>query len=306
MAEFLGVVELGTLYKDGEELPLPTRPWYSGEYPGSLSGRGKGNTPKFTSLKNMSKWVIGNTSSKAENKLKWIKIKDEDKVLYICDRVILDAVSWNDLNGLGYVTGKNITIDGIKYQCRLLTGGNNLRRESDRYSGGNFPNEWDKYITNEGNIIGLSKPSSSDLDKTLNYNDLDGSHNQLWHWWGSYSFCKEISSKEVSNRIIRGYHSARYFGYNTLNSYPPSAGWRPVLEELEAPKYKKYLIKQNNQYYSIKPEFYDSEKGQYKPIDKNFKDNGFNNIEDLTKKIEGFRPIDKFKGKIEILKQDEK
>ena len=48
-----------------------------------------------------------------------------DKTLLICDRVILVSVSWDDLNGQGYVTGKTITIDGAKYKCRLLTGGSN-------------------------------------------------------------------------------------------------------------------------------------------------------------------------------------
>jgi len=234
MAEFLGVIELGTFYKNGAELPIPTRPWYSGNYPGSLSARGNGNTPQFTELQDMSKWVIGNTSSNAANKLKWIKIKDGDKTLLVCDRVILNTVSWDDLNNAGYVTGKEITIDGVKYKCRLLTGGNTQRSGTDAYSGGNLPNEYDRFIENTDNISGLTKPSSSDLDSTVDYNDLDGTHNQLWHWWGNYSWCQEVYARDSSCRVYRGYSSARCFNYFSSGYRDVGVGWRPVLEILNS------------------------------------------------------------------------
>ncbi len=304
MAEFLGMVELGTLYKDGEELPLPTRPWVSDSYPGKLSNRGKGDIPQFTSLKDMSKWVIGDTSSKEENKLKWIKIKDGDKILLICDRVILNSISWDDLNNAGYVLGKEIIIDGKKYACRLLIGGEDTRVGTNLYSGA-IPtdNEWDRFIINEANISGLPKPIQEDLDSTFNYDDLDREHNQMWNWWGNYSFCKESFRGAAYSKTARGYLSGNYIYSIASWSTSTSTGWRPVLEAL---KYKKYLLKQNNHYYSIKLDFYDSTTGQYKPVDKDFEVNGFDNLEDLTKEVNGFRPIDKFKGKIEILKQDEK
>ena len=75
----------------------------------------------------MANYTFGDTPSADANKLQWVKIKDGDKTLLICDRVILVSVSWDDLNGQGYVTGKTITIDGAKYKCRLLTGGSNRR-----------------------------------------------------------------------------------------------------------------------------------------------------------------------------------
>ena len=233
MAEFLGVVQLGTFYKDGVALPLPTRPWYSGNYPGSLSERGNGNTPKYTDLQDISKWVIGNTSSDNSKKLKWIKIKDGNKILLIADRVILNTVSWDDLNGAGYINGKKITIDGQEYLCRVLTGGSNRRVSGDGYSGGTpTNNEWDRFITNEDNIAGLPKPTSADLDSTLDYGDLDREHNQLWNWWGNYSWCKEIYSENSDYRVYRGSYSARVFT-NYISGYRyADVGWRPVLEVL--------------------------------------------------------------------------
>ena len=179
----------------------------------------------------MANYTFGDTPSADANKLQWVKIKDGDKTLLICDRVILVSVSWDDLNGQGYVTGKTITIDGAKYKCRLLTGGSN-RRNNDWYAGGTpTNNEWDRFITREEVITGLPAPVSSDLDTNLNTTDHNSPHNQLWHWAGVYSWCQETWAENASYRAVRGYDSARYCLNRATNSYP-YVGFRPVLEIL--------------------------------------------------------------------------
>ena len=180
----------------------------------------------------MANYTFGDTPSADANKLQWVKIKDGDKTLLICDRVILVSVSWDDLNGQGYVTGKTITIDGAKYKCRLLTGGSN-RRNNDWYAGGTpTNNEWDRFITREEVITGLPAPVSSDLDTNLNTTDHNSPHNQLWHWAGVYSWCQETWAENASVRAVRGYSSARFW----INCYAslsfPFVGFRPVLEIL--------------------------------------------------------------------------
>lgn len=180
----------------------------------------------------MANYTFGDTPSADANKLQWVKIKDGDKTLLICDRVILVSVSWDDLNGQGYVTGKTITIDGTKYKCRLLTGGSN-RRNNDWYAGGTpTNNEWDRFITREEVITGLPAPVSSDLDTNLNTTDHNSTHNQLWHWVGVYSWCQETWAENASYRANRGCNAARYWydvssGYRSVN-----VGFRPVLEVL--------------------------------------------------------------------------
>lgn len=180
----------------------------------------------------MANYTFGDTPSADANKLQWVKIKDGDKTLLICDRVILVSVSWDDLNGQGYVTGKTITIDGTKYKCRLLAGGSN-RRNNDWYAGGTPTNsEWDRFITREEVITGLPAPVSSDLDTNLNTTDHNSAHNQLWHWVGVYSWCQETWAENASYRARRGYGSARrwdYFNATYQNAY---VGFRPVLEVL--------------------------------------------------------------------------
>ena len=180
----------------------------------------------------MANYTFGDTPSADANKLQWVKIKDGDKTLLICDRVILVSVSWDDLNGQGYVTGKTITIDGTKYKCRLLTGGSN-RRNNDWYAGGTpTNNEWDRFITREEVITGLPAPVSSDLDTNLNTTDHNSTHNQLWHWVGVYSWCQETWAENASYRAYRGYFSARHWYYYSSGSRGVFVGFRPVLEVL--------------------------------------------------------------------------
>ena len=178
----------------------------------------------------MANYTFGDTPSADANKLQWVKIKDGDKTLLICDRVILVSVSWDDLNGQGYVTGKTITIDGAKYKCRLLTGGSN-RRNNDWYAGGTpTNNEWDRFITREEVITGLPAPVSSDLDTNLNTTDHNSPHNQLWHWAGVYSWCQETWAENASDRAVRGYISARFWNFSYASYSYPIVGFRPVLE----------------------------------------------------------------------------
>ena len=180
----------------------------------------------------MANYTFGDTPSADANKLQWVKIKDGDKTLLICDRVILVSVSWDDLNGQGYVTGKTITIDGTKYKCRLLTGGSN-RRNNDWYAGGTpTNNEWDRFITREEVITGLPAPVSSDLDTNLNTTDHNSTHNQLWHWVGVYSWCQETWAENASSHAYRGYGSARYWDNNSSGNRYVYVGFRPVLEVL--------------------------------------------------------------------------
>ena len=180
----------------------------------------------------MANYTFGDTPSADANKLQWVKIKDGDKTLLICDRVILVNVSWDDLNGQGYVTGKTITIDGTKYKCRLLTGGSN-RRNNDWYAGGTpTNNEWDRFITREEVITGLPAPVSSDLDANLNTTDHNSAHNQLWHWAGVYSWCQETWAENASTRALRGCNSARHWNSHSSGYRNVYVGFRPVLEVL--------------------------------------------------------------------------
>ena len=180
----------------------------------------------------ISNYSFGNTPSDDTKKLQWVKIKDGDKTLLICDRVILVNVTWNDLNSAGWIFGKEVTIDGAKYKCRSLTGGSNYRG-GDAYAGGTpTNNEWDRFVTREEVITGLPAPVSSDLDGNFNSTDLSSAHNQLWNWMGVYTWCQETYSSNTSGRAVRGYTSARRWDNGGATTSYPSVGFRPVLEIL--------------------------------------------------------------------------
>lgn len=209
-------------------MPLPTKPWRNDDAAGGNAGYG--DIPNMSS--SMANYTIGNTPSAEANKLQWHKIQDGDKTLLICDRVLLVSVSWDDLNAQGLVSGKEITIDGARYKCRLLTGGSNYRG-SDGYSGGTpTNNEWDRFVTREEVITGLPAPVSSDLDSTMNSTDHTSTHNLFWHWVGVYSWCQEVYSSNASRRAYRGYFSARYWDYGSSSGRNAYLGFRPVLEVL--------------------------------------------------------------------------
>lgn len=181
----------------------------------------------------MANYTFGDTPAAEANQLQWHKIQDGDKTLLICDRVILVNCSWNDLNSQGYITGKEVTIDGAKYKCRVLTGGTGPRSSNDYYSGGTpTNNEWDRFITREEVITGLPAPVSSDLDSTQNATDLNSTHNQFWNWYYVYSWCQETYSGNSSYRALRGFESARYWNYSGATNQYAYLGFRPVLEVL--------------------------------------------------------------------------
>ena len=181
----------------------------------------------------MANYTFGDTPAAEANQLQWHKIQDGDKTLLICDRVILVNCSWNDLNSQGYITGKEVTIDGAKYKCRVLTGGTGPRSSNDYYSGGTpTNNEWDRFITREEVITGLPAPVSSDLDSTQNATDLNSTHNQFWNWYYVYSWCQETYSGNSSYRANRGYTSARHWSYDNATDQNANLGFRPVLEVL--------------------------------------------------------------------------
>lgn len=207
---------LGTLYTGGIKRLMPTNPTDVGNITPFVAGQAI---------------EIRHTDADNTYKLRWREVSTDAGKILIADRNILHSVSWNELNTQGMVTGKEITIDGQKYKLRLLTGGSNYRSGTDAYSGGSpAANEWDHIITNEANHAGLPKPVAADLVAGPN---KAGVHNQFWNWASMYSWGREVFSGNGSNRVLRGYNSARFWGNGPSSNLGTHIGFRPVLELLE-------------------------------------------------------------------------
>jgi hypothetical protein len=180
---------------------------------------GNGNILKFDGL--MANYTIGNTSNKKENVILWNKIETPDgKLLLISDRVLLYNMSINNLNDAGYITGTNVTIDGVEYNCRVLSGGLNARTGGEL--GGSLPNEWDLYISNENEYTTLpAKPTAADNDNVITNDDVVSVHNRIWNWYAMNSLCSDLSYRGNTGK-----------GYTKISQTTTGVniGWRPVLE----------------------------------------------------------------------------
>lgn len=136
--------------------------------------------------------TLGATISDKE--LQWVKVNG----LMIANRCICANVSWKQLDSQGLAFGTPVQIDGVTYLCRCLKVG---AKEGD-------PNEWDTALGEAG----------------------EG--NDIWHWSGQYFWGQEILEDRASDRAFRGYHSARFWYYNSASTRHASLGFRPALEPL--------------------------------------------------------------------------
>lgn len=118
--------------------------------------------------------------------------------LLIADQCLLTNVSWDDLDVQGLVFGKEVTVQGLRFKIRLLKVG----------SKEDVPNEWDAAL------------------------DAVGEDDTLWHWDHKFFWGQEPVSGSVSHRAIRGYTSARHWGWRTSSYRHALLGFRPALEPL--------------------------------------------------------------------------
>lgn len=174
------VKKFGTLQILGAAVPAPQKPYYKGDILGY----------------NGTDFEISDTVAGKE--ITWLKLGD----IWVCDRNILQGISWETLNEKGLVFGKEVEIDGDKYKLRILTGSN-----GNDY-GESCDNEWDRLMDE--------------------YNE----DNDLLHYDNMYSWCQETDCDYSSYRSLRGYFSARYCGSNGATYTYASFGWRPALEKL--------------------------------------------------------------------------
>ena len=141
------------------------------------------------------------TDTKPGFEITWLHLKDN---IYICDRCLINRVSWNTLKEAGYVDGKEVTIDSKRCRIRLMTGSNGA---SGSYGKG-CHNEWDEFMDQ--------------------YNEDD----DLTHYNGIYTWCKEVDCDFSGCRSIRGYYSARNYDYLDATYPITNFAFRPALEIL--------------------------------------------------------------------------
>lgn len=173
----------GSLMVKGGIVQIPEDPTYDGDMIGY-------NRPDI---------II--TDTKPGFEIRWLHLKDN---IYICDRGLINRVSWNALKEAGYVDGKEVTIDGKRCKIRLMTGSNG---ESGTY-GKECHNEWDELM------------------------DKYGEDNSLTHFEDMYTICQETDCDYSGCRSIRGYNSARNCNHHGATNSSTGIAFRPALEIL--------------------------------------------------------------------------
>lgn len=141
------------------------------------------------------------TNTKRGFEIAWLHLKDN---IYICDRGLINCVSWDTLEKAGYVSGKEVMIDGKRCRIRLMTGSNGI---PGTY-GKDRCNEWDELM------------------------DKYGENNSLTHYKDIYAWCKEVNCDYSDCRSLRGYASARGYSYSNTPDTDTLVAFRPVLEIL--------------------------------------------------------------------------
>ena len=168
------IFRFGSLYLEGNIQNIPQKPKEHGDISSyKMAPHTHPNIPQMS---------IGPTSVSNKKVISWVK--PDGINLLVADRVLLAAVSWQDLNDLGFVVGRKTVIDGYTFLCRLLEVG---ASEADS-------NEWDDILT------------------------ATSERNSLWHWDDIFFWGADASVYGAPGRAVRGYFSARYWNYDYATS----------------------------------------------------------------------------------------
>ena len=126
--------------------------------------------------------------------------------LFVADYAVTHTISWGGLNDEGLIFGKDYVAGGVGYTLRAPSVGSDSTGWDDSQRGVPQSNEWDTMLNKDSGYI-------------QNWNKMDV--------WG-----QDVSSDGASLRAVRGYHSARFWGYFSSSGQNVSLGFRPVLEVL--------------------------------------------------------------------------
>ncbi len=126
--------------------------------------------------------------------------------LFVADYAVTHTVSWDDLNTAGLIFGKDYAAGGVDYTLRAPSVGSNYTGSGNSERGVPQSNEWDTMLNKDSGYI--------------------------QNWNKMYSLGQDAFSGDASRRAVRGYHSARYWGYNYATGSYSILGFRPVLEVL--------------------------------------------------------------------------
>ena len=126
--------------------------------------------------------------------------------LFVADYAVTYAASWDHLNAIDMIFGKDYTAGGVDYTMRAPSEGSDYTGSGDSERGTPQSNEWDRL-----------------LDKDDGY---------IKNWNGIFSCGQDTVIRLPWRRTVRGHYSSRFCGHRDAAGQNPQVGFRPVLEVL--------------------------------------------------------------------------
>lgn len=139
---------------------------------------------------------IGNTAY-SDSPIEWVKVNE---ALYVARRYLLTYISWSELDEQGFVYGREMSIDGRKYNVRMLQVG-----DSKETAGAS---EWDAIIKAAG------RDAATLFQANRPFHGMD-----------------RIQGNEFWTAVRKGQQGRDWDCYVDLND--PDIVWRPVLEPVD-------------------------------------------------------------------------
>lgn len=139
---------------------------------------------------------IGNTAY-SESPIEWVKVHE---ALYVARRYLLSYISWSELDEQGFVYGREMSIDGRRYNVRLLQVGDSAEHAAT--------SEWDAILNTAGTEVARLFPANR-----------------------PFSGMDKPQGKELQTSIRKGLQGREWDCYVDL--IEPEIVWRPVLEPVD-------------------------------------------------------------------------
>ncbi len=180
----------------------------------------------------------------------WLHFVDsiDSKTKFIAKKPFRHTVTWSNLDVLGIVYGKEITIQGKQYICRLIKGANSDPNNDTRNTPdppGTWGSEWNRLlypicaptgnpewdVINDTSSLGFGAWANyaQDTDLGLIYKTAPGYDGAD----GAFSWCQEKNSSDSRFRVIRGSYGVSMYSAWTYTAISTGYGWRPLLELVE-------------------------------------------------------------------------
>ncbi len=172
----------------------------------------------------------------------WLKFYDEvdGKTKYFPKQPFKISVSWNQLNNVGVVYGKEIVIKEHRYICRLIKASLN-ETSSAAYDAVDDPDtwgsEWNRLMypicAPTGNaILDKVSPSGPQLGTWAQYNQQHIFF-QYWTGTGNVTWCQETAANNPTEAVTFGAGGVALIRLDAKSINSNDRGWRPLLELIE-------------------------------------------------------------------------